>query len=436
MRLRVPAMMLFFLCVLASGVPAAEPVDHEAVLGELLDALRSGSLTPMREFLERRFDGEQSMDTLEFMSEALGRGFRFHGVLERSDDRIVGLVSDRAGEKWIGVLLEFRGDAGELTGIGLRHAEPPSDSMVAAAARSELVRETASWLRRGYVLPDVGPRMADALVGRLESGAYDALSSPDALAIRLTDDLRDIYQDKHLTVLTPTAFQRRQKMLSGHSGGHSDVAMDPDRRHRWYEHGGIADLWWKEAGSSAAVLKFSALAEGPETFETLRRALQEMSQRDGLVFDLRGVPGGDGSVVQEVISHFIDQREQMSWMETVDPRTGERTVSTEWVEPGTLSAELRGKPVYVLVDSGTASAAEALAGLLKRLGGATLVGARTAGAGHMTTTVPLAAGFGLQLPIGRRVGEDGFEGKGLRPDITVPPEDALRVALDRLGVAG
>jgi hypothetical protein len=433
MKIRVPALLLLVLLALGSAAPAAEPLDHEGVLEEILDALRSGSRASMQAFLDRRFGGDDSMDTLEFMSTELGREFRFHRVIERSDDRIVGLVS--AGERWIGVVLEFRDDDGGLTGIGLRRADPPSDNAVAAATRSELVRETAVWLKRGYVLPDVGPRMADAIVGRLESGAYDELTSPDALAIRLTDDLRDIYPDKHLTVLTPAAFQRRQKMLSEHSGGHGD-AMDPDRRHRWYEHGGIADLWWKESGRSVAVLEFSALAEGPDSFETVRRALQEMSQRDGLVFDLRGVPGGDASVVQEVISHFIDHRERMARMETVDPHTGERSVRNEWVEPGVLSAKLRGKPVYVLVDSRTASAAEALAGLLKRLGGATVVGERTAGAGHMTTTVPLAAGFGLQLPTGRGVGDDGFEGQGLRPDIAVPPQDALQVALARLGVAG
>ncbi len=161
------------LLVLTSAVSGADPVDHEGVLKELLDAVRSGNTESMQGFLERRFGGSEGMDTLEFMSMQLGSELRFHGVIERSDDRILGLVQNSTGERWIGVVLEFRDGAGGLSAIGLRRAEPPSDNVMTAATRSELVGETAKWLRRGYVLPDLGPRMADALMGQLESGAYD-----------------------------------------------------------------------------------------------------------------------------------------------------------------------------------------------------------------------------------------------------------------------
>ncbi len=436
MSARTPLLLLVVLGFLCPAMASRKPVDPERVLEELLDALRTGTPASMNTFLEERFGGDDSMDTMELMTEVLGKGFRFHGILERSSDRILGLVSDAAETKWTGVLLKFESETGELNGIGLRHADPPSKSAVAPASRDEVVRETARWLRRGYILPELGPRMADRIVGLLEAGTYDNLTSPDSLAIRLTDDLRGIYQDKHLTVLSPTALLKRQKRLSGHADVDTDdEAANQNHWHRWYEHGGIADLWWKEADSSAAVLQFTALSEGPETFETLRRALREMSDRDALIFDLRGVPGWDASVVQELVSHFVSRRERTARLETVDPRTGKRTVSNTWVESGVLSAKLRGKPVYVLVDGGTASAAEALAGLMQRLGGATLIGARTAGAGHMTTTVPLSAGFGLQLPTGRGLDDGSFEGKGLTPDISVPPEEALQVALELLGLA-
>ncbi len=56
------------LLVLTSAVSGADPVDHEGVLKELLDAVRSGNTESMQGFLERRFGGSEGMDTLEFMS--------------------------------------------------------------------------------------------------------------------------------------------------------------------------------------------------------------------------------------------------------------------------------------------------------------------------------------------------------------------------------
>lgn len=132
------------LLVLTSAVAGEDPVDHEGVVKELLDAVRSGNTESMQGFLERRFGGSEGMDTLEFMSMELGSELRFHGVIERSDDRILGLVQNSTGEKWIGVVLEFRDGEGGLSAIGLRKAEPPSDNVMTAATRSELVGETFS----------------------------------------------------------------------------------------------------------------------------------------------------------------------------------------------------------------------------------------------------------------------------------------------------
>ena len=207
-------------------------------------------------------------------------------------------------------------------------------------------------------------------------------------------------------------------------------------RHRWYEHGGISGLWWRQSGRSVGVIEFSTLIAAPQATDAVRRALREVAQQDGIILDLRGVPGHEGSMAKEVVSHFVKERSKISEFERVDPTTGVRSREASWVDPGELSVVLRGKPCVILVHQDTASAAEALASLMRRLGGATLIGARTAGAGHMVTTVGLAQGFGLKLPIGRAIDGSSSEGKGIMPDQEVASKEALSKALQLLDVGG
>jgi hypothetical protein len=88
-------------------------------------------------------------------------------------------------------------------------------------------------------------------------------------------------------------------------------------------------------------------------------------------------------------------------------------------------------PLYVLNSQDTASAAEEFNFVLQNHHRATLVGTRTAGAGHMVRAVPVAHGFMLQVSITRVTdpasGKE-WEGAGVQPDIRAKPEWALAVA--------
>ena len=86
----------------------------------------------------------------------------------------------------------------------------------------------------------------------------------------------------------------------------------------------------------------------------------------------------------------------------------------------------------------TASAAEHFALALKGTGRATLIGQPTSGANHFGGDMELGGGYTAFIPVGRTfdpaTGKD-WEGTGIAPDITVPPEDALVKALALAGVA-
>jgi hypothetical protein len=88
-------------------------------------------------------------------------------------------------------------------------------------------------------------------------------------------------------------------------------------------------------------------------------------------------------------------------------------------------------PLWVLTSRSTGSAGEEFSFVLKNLGRATLVGDRTAGAGHMVQNYSLVDGFVAGVSITRvsdpRTGRE-WEGIGVQPDVPVEPERALVVA--------
>ncbi|GAB4446186.1 MAG: S41 family peptidase [Chloroflexi bacterium OHK40] len=132
----------------------------------------------------------------------------------------------------------------------------------------------------------------------------------------------------------------------------------------------------------------------------------------GLVLDLRSNPGGWRSVLTGILGHFVrgDVGSFTSRKGDVPLRIG----------PG-AQPDLRGLPLVVLVDAGTASYAELIAAVLQRQAGAVVVGAPTAGNTETIYSYELSGGARLW------VAQEGFrlrdgsviEGIGVQPDIAV-----------------
>jgi carboxyl-terminal processing protease len=143
------------------------------------------------------------------------------------------------------------------------------------------------------------------------------------------------------------------------------------------------------------------------------RSLQGRGMR-GLVLDLHENSGGFLDEAVRIADLFIAEGAIVSTRGR-HPRD-ERT----WrASPGGMAEPL---PLIVLVDGGTASAGEILAGTLRDHGRARLVGVRTFGKGAVNRRFPLPDGSGLLLTTGRYYLPNGeaIEGKGLTPDADVP----------------
>ena len=141
---------------------------------------------------------------------------------------------------------------------------------------------------------------------------------------------------------------------------------------------------------------------------------------DGVVLDLRGNQGGLLDEAVETASVFLADGPVVSYT-----RRGGETVALDAVGEGDEQV-----PLVVLVDGGTASAAEVVAGALQDRGRAVLVGSRTFGKGTVQEPRTLADGSALALTVARYRTPAGrsLEGSGLEPDILVAPGLSRAVA--------
>lgn len=144
-----------------------------------------------------------------------------------------------------------------------------------------------------------------------------------------------------------------------------------------------------------------------------------------LVIDLRGNPGGYLDAAVDIASHFLPKGADI-----VTEDFGDKKDSITHTSLGYMDVPA-GTKIAVLIDGGSASASEILAGALKDHHAATLLGMRSFGKGSVQELLPLDKGS-LKITVARWVTPAGtwIMGNGITPDITVPytQEDAAAKA--------
>jgi carboxyl-terminal processing protease len=174
------------------------------------------------------------------------------------------------------------------------------------------------------------------------------------------------------------------------------------------------------AGRKLGVVRMLSFSEGVHAL--LANALRKVEREgaEGVVLDLRGNPGGllDEAVLSA--SLFLPQ--------------GEVVVSTESRTQGasvhkTVGGNLPERPVVVLIDRNTASAAEILAAALADDAGAQVVGTRSFGKGVFQEEKGLANGGALKLTVGEYFTPNGVNlarSHGIHPDVKASDDPRTR----------
>ncbi|HEX2923602.1 MAG TPA: S41 family peptidase, partial [Chloroflexota bacterium] len=158
---------------------------------------------------------------------------------------------------------------------------------------------------------------------------------------------------------------------------------------------------------------------GQQTAKELREAIQGLSKTNpsGLVLDLRGNPGGYLVSAVDAASLFLEDGAVLYELRGNGERQEYR------VKRGNVATTL---PMVVLVDRGSASAAEIVAGALQDHQRARLVGEKTFGKGSMQSVHVLSDGSSVHVTIAHWLtpNERPIDGNGLLPDVAVELPEA------------
>lgn len=159
------------------------------------------------------------------------------------------------------------------------------------------------------------------------------------------------------------------------------------------------------------------------TPEDLSRALEELEGEElqGIILDLRNNPGGLLTAAVGVSEYFLEEGKLVVSIKGRNGREDEYHA-----DPKTERQEV---PMIVLVNQGSASASEIVAGAMQDWGKAVIIGTTTFGKGSVQTILPLSDGSGLRLTTAKYYTPKGrsIHSVGVQPDIVVDPK-AMTVA--------
>lgn len=166
----------------------------------------------------------------------------------------------------------------------------------------------------------------------------------------------------------------------------------------------------KEKGD-VGVIRISRF--GDDTAELTRKAAEKFQDKKAIIIDLRGNGGGYLDAAKEISSLWLDADQTV-----VTERSGGEVKSTLKAEGDNI---LKGKKTIVLIDGGSASASEILAGALQDTGAATIVGVQSYGKGSVQDVIKLRGGAELKVTIARWYTPNGknINKKGITPDVVI-----------------
>ncbi len=319
----------------------------------------------------------------------------FAEVLERVKRDYVEPVDDAT-------LLEsaIRGMVGDL--------DAHSEYLDANEYRDIRISTTGSYTGVGIEVAQVGDalRVISPIAG--SPAARAGIQSGDEL---VAVDGRPITDDRPQDTMGQLRGQAGSKVTV--SVRRDEVVLDYDMRRQIIR---VASVHKEFLGPSYGYVRVNQFSEN--TAQELSHAVDELHEAnggmlEGMVLDLRNNPGGVLDAAVDVSDLFLDS----GVIVTADGRTPEARF-TRSAHRGDI---LDGAPMVVLVNSGSASASEIVAGALQDHNRATIVGTPTFGKGLVQTVMPLSRGRAIKLTTSRYYtpSGDSIQDVGVQPDVLV-----------------
>ena len=286
---------------------------------------------------------------------------------------------------------------------------------------STLANKLAIKLEQGYVFPEKAKQLSKMLRGEAFQASLLNAKNTKELASLLTTQLQSASGDKHLMV------EYSSESFVDQADKESDAAREAFELEMWRAHNfGVQRV--ERMRFNIGYFKLSAFGPVEQVGPLLASAMTLLNNTESLIIDLRGNFGGDEQTVQLLASYLLNKRTHLLDMHKPLEDRIEQHWSFDYVEGPKFGED---KPVYILIDQDSFSAAEDFSYSMKNLKRATLVGKTTGGAANSGEMVSLDSHFSLFLPSSRGVSpitKTNWQGVGVAPDLESQSESALNRA--------
>ncbi|MBC9915086.1 S41 family peptidase [Chitinophaga varians] len=294
--------------------------------------------------------------------------------------------------------------------------------MVTPAEKQAVLRQSAQLLEQHYVYPDKGKTLAAALLQQ-EQQLTQGTDSVDVFARAVTSLLRKTVKDGHVYLRYNPEMIKELKAPPAKG----DSAKDPFHYDERAVNMNFGFMEVKILPGTVGYIRLSEINLSPNSVDVLKAAMTFVQHTKALILDLRDNGGGGSAIGMVVEGYFVKDGTPLLEVKSRDGKN-------EVMKAATLSdTKPYEKPLYILVNNRTASAAEAIAFELQHLKRAVIVGQRSAGGAHMNDIFPANDRFLLSVSVAAPVfpGTDhSWELTGVQPDIaTANREEDLPAVL-------
>ncbi|HKS28084.1 MAG TPA: S41 family peptidase [Pyrinomonadaceae bacterium] len=288
-----------------------------------------------------------------------------------------------------------------------------------AASRREVIENTLKQVNELYVFPDVAKEVEKAIRARVAKKEYDEITSGLAFAQKLTFDLQAVTRDKHLRV----QFSERPLPERG-----DPRRRDPEQMRREGARNNFGFFKVEVLPGNIGYMDLRQFYRAALAADKATAAMNFLADTDALIIDIRKNGGGSADMVALLVSYLLGPDPVL--INTAYFRPENQTLES-WTLKDLPGRRYTGKSVYVLTSGYSFSAAEEFAYDLQTQKRATIVGEVTGGGANPNTFVRIGNHFMLSVPIGRAINpitKTNWEGVGVKPDVEVSQEQALKTA--------
>jgi retinol-binding protein 3 len=303
-------------------------------------------------------------------------------------------------------------------------AQDPPDRSIGAAERRAVIEGVLDQLKRAYVFPDTAIAMERAVRARQRRGEYDRITSGRVFAESLTAHLQAVSRDQHLRVR-----HRAEPFPMDANPGDRPTPEERARMRALSQQMNAGFEQVERLAGNVGYLEIRAFLDTADVRDVAATAFSFLGSTDALIIDLRRNGGGSPHSVAQVSSYLFGPEpvhlNSLYWRP--ENRTDDFYTSRD--VPGTRYGPDR--PIYVLTSRYTFSGAEEFTYNLQTRKRATIVGDTTGGGAHPGGPRRVTDYFAVWVPSGRAINpitKTNWERVGVRPDIAVASDQALRTA--------